>query len=103
MRKAYHKILRLFEDPLFSRRFNGWAAVFFAILIIPSLILGWLEVVAFVSVLSIWALVAAHWSTWQAAKVEQKEDLTNSSTRKPIRVLHSKLRHRPSRGLRKPL
>lgn len=38
--------------------------------------LGWLNSVVYVSALSLWALVAGHWSTWQAARVEvtqQKE------------------------------
>ena len=38
--------------------------------------LGWLKSVVYVSALSLWALVAGHWSTWQAARVEvtqQKE------------------------------
>ncbi len=103
MRKYYKKLVRALENPGLSRTFNGWAAVFFAILIIPSMAFGWLEIVAFVSVLSIWALVAAHWSTWQAAKVEQKEDLANRTPRRPIRVVHSKLRVRRGRILRKPL
>ncbi len=39
--------------------------------------LGWLKSVAFVSALSLWALVSGHWSAWQAARVEveQHEEL----------------------------
>jgi hypothetical protein len=36
-----------------------------------SLWLGWLSSVSYVSALSLWALVAGHWSTWQAARVEE--------------------------------
>ena len=32
--------------------------------------LGWLKSVAYVSALSLWALVSGHWSAWQAARVE---------------------------------
>jgi len=32
--------------------------------------LGWLSSVTYVSALSLWALVAGHWSSWQAARVE---------------------------------
>lgn len=35
-----------------------------------SMIAGWLFSVAYVSALSLWALVSEHWSAWQAARVE---------------------------------
>lgn len=85
------------DDAVFMRRFNGWAAIFFTVLIIPSLAFGWVSIVAFVSVLSIWALVAAHWSTWQAAKVEEKEDKANSIHPKPIRIRSASQRMRVAR------
>jgi len=86
------------DDPVLMKRFNGWAAIFFAILIIPSMIFGWLEVVAFVSVLSIWALVAAHWSNWQAARVEEKADLANTTRRRRISVTSAnRFRYRNTR------
>lgn len=94
VKKTYKKIKRVFEKPAFNRHFNGYAAVFFAILIIPSAMFGWLEIVAFVSVLSIWALVASHWAAWQGARVEEKEDLAAATKHKPMRVSRFKIRHR---------
>jgi hypothetical protein len=37
---------------------------------------GWVKSVAYVSALSLWALVSGHWAAWQAARVEvaQKQD-----------------------------
>ena len=35
-----------------------------------SLITHWGNSVVYVSALSLWALVAGHWSTWRAARVE---------------------------------
>ena len=61
-------------DPAFMRRTNGWFAVFFAVLIIPAFVFGWLESTTFVSILSLWALVSGHWAAWQAARVEVKQD-----------------------------
>lgn len=90
MKALFKKVMAVIDDAAFMRHFNGWSAVFFAVLIIPALIFGWVEIVTFVSVLSIWALVAAHWSTWQAAKVEEKEDKANRVRRKPIRVARFK-------------
>ena len=63
-------------DPVFMRRLNGWLTLFWVVMIPVSYELGWLKSVVYVSALSLWALVAGHWSTWQAARVEvtqQKE------------------------------
>lgn len=73
MKRAYGKVMGYIEEPIFMRKFNGWAAVFFAVLIIPSLAFGWVNLVVYVSVLSIWALVSGHWAAWQAARVEVQQ------------------------------
>ena len=46
-------------DPVFMRRVNGWLTLFWVAMIPISYDLGWLKSVAFVSALSLWALVAA--------------------------------------------
>jgi hypothetical protein len=61
-------------NPVFMRRVNGWLAVFFLAIIPPAFFFHWVENTVFVSVLSIWALVSGHWSAWQAARVEVKQD-----------------------------
>jgi len=73
MRALYQRIMDLIGDAKFMQSFNGWAALFFAVLIIPSLAFGWVNLVVYVSVLSIWALVASHWAGWQSARVEVKQ------------------------------
>ncbi len=35
-----------------------------------SIATGWVRSVTYVSALSLWALVAGYWATWQAARVE---------------------------------
>jgi hypothetical protein len=57
-------------DPVFMRRVNGWLTVAWLVMIPVSIALGWLSSVAYVSALSLWALVSGHWSAWQAARVE---------------------------------
>ena len=57
-------------NPVFMRRVNGWLTLFWIAMIPISYELGWLKSVVYVSALSLWALVAGHWSTWQAARVE---------------------------------
>jgi len=63
-------------DPVFMRRVNGWLTVFWIAMIPISIATGWISSVTYVAALSIWALVAGHWSTWQAARVEvtQREE-----------------------------
>ena len=61
-------------DPVFMRRINGWFAVFWVVMLPISLFAGWLDSVIYVSALSLWALVSGHWSAYQAARVEVKQD-----------------------------
>jgi hypothetical protein len=62
-------------DPVFMRRLNGWLTMFWILMIPISFQLGWLKSVTYVSALSLWALVAGHWSSWQAARVEVKQEM----------------------------
>ena len=39
-----------------------------------SLVTGWISSVTYVAALSLWALVSGHWSAWQAARVEVRQD-----------------------------
>lgn len=91
MKHSYRRFKNWFLRPEFMRKFNGWAAIFFAVLIIPSIAFGWLEIVAFVSILSIWALVASHWAAYQGAKVEEKEDLAQATRPRAPRIKSGKI------------
>ena len=62
------------RDPRFMRTVNGWLTVFWVVMIPVSALLGWLSSVAYVSALSLWALVSGHWAAWQAARVEVTQD-----------------------------
>jgi hypothetical protein len=57
-------------DPVFMRRVNGWLTIFWIVMIPVSIAIGWIHSVAYISALSLWALVSGHWSGWQAARVE---------------------------------
>jgi hypothetical protein len=61
-------------DPIFMRRVNGWLTIFWIVMIPISYSMHWLNSVVYVSALSLWALVSGHWSAWQAARVEVKQD-----------------------------
>lgn len=61
-------------DPVFMRRVNGWLTIFWLVMIPISYATHWLSSVVYVSALSLWALVAGHWSSWQAARVEVAQE-----------------------------
>ena len=60
-------------DPALMRRVNGWLTVFWIVMIPISIFTGWIHSVAYISALSLWALVSGHWSAWQAARVEVEQ------------------------------
>src|SRR3954469_16347979 len=60
-------------DPVFMRRVNGWMTVFWIVMIPLSIVCRLLSSVAYVSALSLWALVSGHWSAWQASRVEVEQ------------------------------
>jgi hypothetical protein len=61
-------------DPVLMCRVNGWLTVFWVVMIPVSLVTGWISSVTYVAALSLWALVSGHWSAWQAARVEVRQD-----------------------------
>jgi hypothetical protein len=61
-------------DPKFMRSLNGWLTIFWIIMIPVSIITGWISSVTYVAALSLWALVSGHWSAWQAARTEVKQE-----------------------------
>ena len=61
-------------EPVFMRRVNGWLTLGWIVMIPISIATGWVKSIAFVAALSLWALVSAHWSAWQAARVEVNQD-----------------------------
>ena len=61
-------------DPRFMRSLNGWLTIFWIIMIPVSILTGWISSVTYVAALSLWALVSGHWSAWQAARVEVKQE-----------------------------
>jgi hypothetical protein len=74
------------EDPKFMRRVNGWLTVFWIAMIPVSVVMGWITSVAYVSALSLWALVSGHWAAWQAARVEvnQEQELKRTQPTRPL-------------------
>jgi hypothetical protein len=60
-------------EPVVLRRLNGCLALLWVAMTPISIAAGWVHSITYVSALSIWALVASHWSAWQAARVEVRQ------------------------------
>jgi hypothetical protein len=56
------------------RRVNGWLTIFWIVMIPVSIWTHWISSVTYVAALSLWALVSGHWSAWQAARVEVRQE-----------------------------
>lgn len=57
-------------SPMMMRRFNGFSVLFWLIMTPVSFITGWSQSVAFVTLLSLWALVMSSLGAWQSSRVE---------------------------------
>lgn len=60
-------------DPRSMQRLHGWATVLWLAAAAPIMV--WLaESVAFIVFISVYAVVTGHWSSWQASRVEVRQD-----------------------------
>lgn len=60
-------------DPVFMRKVNGWLAVIWLIAAVPICIFL-SSSVPFLVFVSVYAVVTGHWSSWQAARVEVRQE-----------------------------
>lgn len=70
----------LFGRPAFLRAFHGWATLAWIILAPISMLTGLRSSVPYLVGLSVYAVVTGHWSSWQASRVETKQDEKIDST-----------------------
>jgi hypothetical protein len=68
------KAQALFGRPEFLQAFHGWATVVWFVASTPLAVSPLATQVQFVTWLSLYAVVTGHWSSWQAARVEKKQD-----------------------------
>lgn len=61
------------QDPIKWRRLNGWMVIFWMAMFVVSIAMGWLSIVSFISVLSIYANWATHLGVWAASRAEAKQ------------------------------
>lgn len=64
---------RLMNDPKLMKTVQGWMTVFWMVMIPVSIVTGLINSVAYVSVLSLIALVLSQGAWWAAASVEARQ------------------------------
>jgi hypothetical protein len=67
-------VFALFGRPTFLRGFHGWMTVIWAVLIPISVATDLKNSVPWVVAMSVWANFVGHFSSWQATRVEVKQD-----------------------------
>lgn len=67
-------LMGLFGRPEFLRAFHGWSTAFWLPFTGLAYLLGWLDSVKFVSLMSMIALFLGSFSAWQASRVEVNQD-----------------------------
>lgn len=61
-----------FGDPHFLRAFHGYATWFWVAMAPLSALSGLKESIAYLVMISVYAVVTGHWSSWQSARAEIK-------------------------------
>lgn len=73
MRGRWQHLWEYGLSPVFMRKFNFWAMVFFFAAIPPSVTVL-KDSVPYLVAISVWANLAGHLSSWQASRVEERQE-----------------------------
>lgn len=82
----------LILDPHRFMVLNAWMTVFWIVMVPISILTGWVGAVAYVAALSIYALVAAHLSTYAAARTEVLQSENDKKLQETLDAVHEALR-----------
>jgi hypothetical protein len=64
----------IFGRPTFLRGFHGWMTLAWGVLIPVTVFTGLKGSIIWIAMMSVWANFVGHFSSWQAARVEVKQD-----------------------------
>jgi hypothetical protein len=64
----------LFGRPELLRAFHGWMTLTWGMLIPITVLTGLKGSIVWIALMSVWANFVGHFSSWQAARVEVKQD-----------------------------
>jgi hypothetical protein len=68
------KMFALFGRPAFLKRFHGWSTTIWAILIPITVFTDLKTSITWIAMMSVWANFVGHFSSWQATRVEVKQE-----------------------------
>jgi hypothetical protein len=57
-----------------AQTIHGWLVVFWFLMIIPTIVLKWYNILAYVAALSLYANLVGHWSGWSAERTNEDSD-----------------------------
>lgn len=60
-------------DPVWMRKLHGWLTVVWFVASFP-IMWFWAENLKFLVFVSVYAVVTGHWSSWQASRVETRQE-----------------------------
>ena len=60
-------------DPLMMRKIHGWLTIAWFVAAFPIMFF-WSENITFLVFISVYAVVTGHWSSWQASRVEVRQE-----------------------------
>ena len=66
----------LFGRPAFLKAFHGWLTVVWGALIPITIFTGLKTSIFWIALMSVWANFVGHFSSWQATRVEVRQDET---------------------------
>ena len=64
----------LFGRPAFLRGFHGWMTLGWGLLVPITILTDLKTSITWIALMSVWANFVGHFSSWQAARVEVKQD-----------------------------
>ncbi|WP_030245673.1 hypothetical protein [Streptomyces sp. NRRL S-350] len=85
----------LFGRPAFLRAFHGWCTLVWFVLIPVTVCTGLKTSILWIALMSVWANFVGHFSSWQAARVEVKQDEQIEDVAAPARALRQPVEGSP--------
>jgi uncharacterized protein involved in cysteine biosynthesis len=67
------QFMAVLDDAVFMRRAHGWLTIIW-LAASPFIVIYLSDSIAFLVFVSVYAVVTGHWSSWQASRVEVKQD-----------------------------
>lgn len=68
------RVFQLFGRPAFLKAFHGWMTLIWGVLIPVTILTGLKGSIVWIALMSVWANFVGHFSSWQATRVEVKQD-----------------------------